>query len=308
MGIVHGAATADLGTGRHAFHDLPKDCRRSKDDDLSRMYSELSRKRGGSGNRRIRHGTNEDSGGGSKGADGGSGANNNDNGNGSNTNTSNGNNNTNNTRGHNKNKTRKPKSRSYKELQRKIRKKREKIANRQTNWERYASKRMADGVGTVAMEDLNLNNMTAKRKGQGSSAKRGLNREMAYSRPGTFQRQIGQACENAGVTVIMVDPKGTSITCHRCGHSDRESRISQDRFLCTNDNCYNDINADVNAAYNIAVRAEALPAGRPGLSSEGARSRRGIAPARSAKSTREPSVGGNARAPEKDMGAVHSCI
>ena len=27
MGIVHGAATVDLGTGNHTFHDLPKDCR-----------------------------------------------------------------------------------------------------------------------------------------------------------------------------------------------------------------------------------------------------------------------------------------
>ena len=291
MGIVHGAATVDLDTGRHAFHDLPKDCRRSKDDDLSRMYFDLSQKRGGRGNRRIRQDTKE-------GADCGNSTS------GSNTNTS-GNSNANNTRGHNKNKTRKPKSRSYRELQRKIRKKREKIANRQTNWERHASKRIADGAGTVAMEDLSLNNMTAKGKGKGSSAKTGLNREMAYSRPGTFQRQIMGACANAGVIVIMVDPKGTSITCHKCGHSDRESRTSQDRFRCTNDNCYNDINADVNAAHNIASRAEAVAAGRQGLSSEGARSQRGIAPARSANSTREPSVGCNARAPEKGIGAVH---
>ena len=244
MGIIHEATTVDLDTGSHAFHDLPKDCRRAKNDDLSRMYSELSRKRGGRGNRRIRHDAYE-------------GRNGNDNSN-------------------NKNKPRKPKSRSYKDLQRNIGKKREKIVNRQTNWERHASKGIADGAGVVAMEDLNLNNMTAKGKGRGSAAKTGLNREMAYSRPGTFQRQIMGACANAGVTVIMVDPKGTSITCHQCGHSDKESRISQWRFLCTNDKCYNDINADINAAHNIAVKA----AGRPGWSSEGARPQSGIAPGR----------------------------
>ncbi len=285
MGIIHGAATVDLDTGHPTFYDLPKDCRRAKDDDLSRMYSELSQKRGGRGNRRIKQDARE----GADGADGGNGT-------------------KNNTSGNNRDKPRKPKSRSYKELQMKIRKKREKLANRQTNWERHASKRIADGAGTVAMEDLNLVNMTARAKGRGSSAKTGLNREMAYSRPGTFQRQIGQACANSGVVVIMVDPKGTSITCHRCGHSDKESRTSQDRFRCANDNCYNDVNADVNAAYNIASRAEAVAAGRPGWSSEGARSQRGIAPARSANSTREPSVGGNARAPAKGMGTVHSCI
>ena len=77
------------------------------------------------------------------------------------------------------------------------------------------------------MEDLDLNNMAAKVKGKGSSAKTGLNREMAYSRPGTFQRQIKGACKNAGVTVIMVDPKGTSITCSACGRKDKESRVSR---------------------------------------------------------------------------------
>ena len=258
MGIVHEATTVDLGTGSHKFHDIPKDCRRAKNDDISKMYAELSQKRGGRGNRRVRQDANEG-----------------------------GNGNSNSTSGNNKNKPRKPKSRSYKELQRKIRKKREKIANRQTNWERHASKKIADGAGTVAMEDLNLRNMTSK--GKGSSAKTGLNREMAYSRPGTFQRLIKGACENAGVIVIMVDPKGTSMTCHKCGHSDKESRISQGRFRCTNDECYNDINADVNAAHNIAVKATA---GRLGRSSEGARHQRGIAPARSPDKAREPSAGG----------------
>ena len=294
MGIVHGAATVDLGTGNHTFHDLPKDCRRSKNDDLSRMYSELSRKRGGRGNRKIRQDTKESADGCSKGADC--------------VNGTNGSGNTNNTRGHNKNKARKPKSRSYKELQRKIRKKREKIANRQTNWERHASRRIADGAGTVAMEDLNLNNMTAKGKGRGSAAKTGLNREMAYSRPGTFQRQIIGACENAGVTVIMVDPKGTSITCSACGRKDKESRVSREEFRCTNDNCYNDINADVNAAYNIAARATAVVAGRQGLSSKDARRQRGIAPARSPDRAREPSAGGVARAPANGKSPGYFCM
>ena len=286
MGIVHNATTADLDTGHPTFYDIPKDCRRSKNDDISRMYSELSRKRGGRGNRRIKQDANEGAGG----RDGWSGTN------------------CNNTGGHNRNKARKPKSRSYRELQRKIRKKREKMANRQTNWERHASKKIADGAGTVAMEDLNLNNMTAKGKGKGSSAKTGLNREMAYSRPGTFQRQIGQACANAGVIVIMVDPKGTSVTCHKCGHRDENSRVSQGRFLCTNDKCYNDINADINAAHNIAVKATAMAAGRRGSSSQGARLQSGIAPGRSPDKAREPSAGGVARAPSKGMGTAYPCI
>ena len=266
MGIVHEATTVDLDTGSHAFHDIPKGYRRAKNDDISKMYAELSRKRGGSGNRRIRQDVKEGAGSVSRSTDGGPNSN---------------------TSGNNRNKARKPKSRGYMELHRRIQKKRDKMANRQTNWERHASKEIADGVGTVAMEDLNLKNMTAKGKGNGSSAKTGLNREMAYSRPGTFQRQIMGACENAGVIVITVDPKGTSITCHKCGHADGNSRASQARFHCTNYKCSNDTNADINAAHNIAARAAA---GRLGRSSEGARFQRGIAPARSPDKAREPSA------------------
>ncbi len=54
------------------------------------------------------------------------------------------------------------------------------------------------------------------------------------------------------------DPKGTSTTCHKCGHRDENSRVSQGKFHCTNDRCKNDINADINAAHNIAVKAAGI--------------------------------------------------
>ena len=271
MGIVYNATTVDLDTGYTEFHDIPDGSRRTKGDEVSKMQADLSRKRGGSGNRRIKACK-----GGANGGD-------------------------KNTNGNNRNRPRKHKSRSYKDLQRKIQRRREKVANRQTNWERHASKKIADGAGTVAIEDLNVRNMTARARGRGSSAKTGLNREMAYSRPRTFLSQIEQTCKNMGVAVITVDPRGTSITCHRCGHKDRGSRISQAEFQCTNHDCECHINADVNAAHNIAVMATA---GRQGLSSQGARFQAGIAPGRSVNNMRETSMGGIARAPEKGNGSV----
>ena len=302
MGIVHNATTVDLDTGYTEFHDMPKDCRRSKNDEVSRMQAELSRKRGGSGNRRIRQNGKGDCPGNAS-INGGT----NGDGNGSNSKPGKsgkqcktvGPNRIN--RKAKRDRPRKPKSRSYKDLQRKIQKKREKVANRQTNWERHASKKIADGAGTVAIEDLNIKNMTARAKGSGSSAKNGLNREMAYSRPGTFQRRIEGACANAGVKVISVYPGGTSTTCYMCGRRDKGSRVSQAEFICTNHKCECHINADVNAAYNIAARAAA---GRRGTSSKGARFQAGIAPGRSANNTQEPRVGGIAGAPEKGNGSV----
>ncbi len=283
MGIVHGATTVDLDTGHHTFHDIPDGCRRTKGDEIPKMYSELSRKRGGSGNRRIKQ---NGKGGGHDG-----------NANGKQDNASSIN------RNAKRDRPRKPKSRGYKELQRRIQKKREKVANRQTNWERHASKKVAEGAGTVVIEDLKVKNMTAK--GKGSSAKTGLNREMAYSRPRTFQMRIEGACANAGVMIITVDPRGTSTTCHVCSRRDKDSRISQGEFHCTNHRCKNDINADINAAYNIAVKATAE---RRGTSSQGARFQRGIALARSANNMREASMGGIARAPKKGKGSGNFCI
>ena len=201
MGIVHNATTVDLDTGYAEFHDIPDGSRRTKNDDISKMYAELSRKGGGSGNRRIRATGGNGNGNGKSGRQGKAGGPNRIN------------------RKARRDRPRKPKSRRYKDLQRRIQRKREKVANRQTNWERHASKRVADGAGTVCIEDLNLRNMTVKARGRGSSAKRGLNREMAYSRPRTFQRQIEGACANAGVKVVSVYPgaRASHATCAAAG-------------------------------------------------------------------------------------------
>ena len=111
--------------------------------------------------------------------------------------------------------------------------------------------------------------------------------------------RIEGACANAGVMIITVDPRGTSTTCHVCSRRDKDSRISQGEFHCTNHRCKNDINADINAAYNIAVKATAE---RRGTSSQGARFQRWIALARSANNMRKASMGGIARAPKKRQG------
>ena len=56
----------------------------------------------------------------------------------------------------------------------------------------------------------------------------------------------------AGVLVIYVDPRNTSRTCSKCGHVDKKSRKDQEHFVCTA--CGHALNADINAALNIARR------------------------------------------------------
>ncbi|MGQ9905228.1 MAG: RNA-guided endonuclease InsQ/TnpB family protein, partial [Anaerolineae bacterium] len=61
----------------------------------------------------------------------------------------------------------------------------------------------------------------------------------------------------AGVPVVLVDPKHTSQQCARCGHIEKANRRNQSEFLCRA--CGHTAHADVNAAQNIAKRAEVMP-------------------------------------------------
>ena len=56
----------------------------------------------------------------------------------------------------------------------------------------------------------------------------------------------------AGVLMIYIDPHNTSRTCSKCGHVDKKSRRDQEHFICTA--CGHALNADINAALNIARR------------------------------------------------------
>ncbi|MFL7792213.1 MAG: RNA-guided endonuclease InsQ/TnpB family protein [Anaerolineae bacterium] len=64
------------------------------------------------------------------------------------------------------------------------------------------------------------------------------------------------------IPVVFVDPRRTSCTCPRCGHSTRSNRVGQSNFRCVV--CNYRGNADAVAAINIARRGfEALGEGRP---------------------------------------------
>lgn len=58
----------------------------------------------------------------------------------------------------------------------------------------------------------------------------------------------------SGIPVYLVDPKYTSQQCSCCGYTDRENRKTQSDFFCIK--CGYTDNADINAAKNIASRAD----------------------------------------------------
>ncbi|MDP2662387.1 MAG: transposase [Dehalococcoidia bacterium] len=63
----------------------------------------------------------------------------------------------------------------------------------------------------------------------------------------------------AGIPVVRVDPRKTSQTCSKCGHAERANRSKQARFKCKE--CGFELHADVQAARNIAVKAQTLVSG-----------------------------------------------
>ena len=108
-----------------------------------------------------------------------------------------------------------------------------------------------DTARGIALEDLKgIRERTRFRKGQ--RAKMG---GWAFAQLRQFVTYKGQLF---GVPVVTVDPRNTSRTCSRCGHSEKNNRKSQSKFVCLH--CGFACNADINAARNIAARAASKPA------------------------------------------------
>ena len=75
----------------------------------------------------------------------------------------------------------------------------------------------------------------------------------------TFRQLVEMICYKAdkvSIPVIGVDPRGTSRTCPKCGHSTRSNRPSQSQFRCVN--CNHRDNADKLASGNIAAAGARL--------------------------------------------------
>ena len=127
------------------------------------------------------------------------------------------------------------------------------------------SRSLVDRYDLIVHEDLKIPNMVRRPRPvpdgaggfapNGAAAKAGLNREISSAGWGVLLRMIDYKAEGAGRTVISVDPRHTSQTCHACGFVDADSRAGA-VFRCTA--CGHTDHADVNAARNILRAGLAL--------------------------------------------------
>jgi transposase len=137
--------------------------------------------------------------------------------------------------------------------------------DRRKDWAEKASTDIARRFDVIRVEDLRIGNMTrsargtAKEPSRNVRAKAGLNREILRSGWGVLERRLQ---DKAPGRVEKINAAYTSQTCSGCGHRDPESRESQSRFRCRA--CGLTINADVNAARNIAAGHAATARGGDG--------------------------------------------
>lgn len=124
-----------------------------------------------------------------------------------------------------------------------------------TNYNHVISKQLilkakALGVG-IKLEDLTNIKRTAK-----PGAKK-LNKSRATWAFNQLRAFIEYKAKIAGVSVIMINPAYSSQTCSKCGHCEKDNRISQSEFCCLK--CGYELNADFNAAVNISRGMSTTP-------------------------------------------------
>lgn len=155
-------------------------------------------------------------------------------------------------------KNKKPGSRRTKELQRRIARKRHRLANIRRDSLHKISRQIAETQSDVFLEDLMIMNMTKSARGtvdnpgRNVKAKAGLNRVMRMQGWGMFRRMLAYKMHETGGRLYVVNSMYTSQTCSRCGFSSDANRRTQARFHCKS--CGHVLNADLNAAINILNR------------------------------------------------------
>jgi putative transposase len=134
-----------------------------------------------------------------------------------------------------------------------LRRVRHKQARFRRDSDHVLSKQIAASVepGTTIV----LENLTDIRKRVKAKRKTATKRHIHSWSFAQLKGLIGYKAEERGCTVVAVDPRHTSQTCSRCGHTARNNRRSRDLFVCRV--CSFSLHADLNGARNIAAKYRA---------------------------------------------------
>jgi putative transposase len=155
-----------------------------------------------------------------------------------------------------------PGSANRKRIRRALAREWRKVRNRRRDFHHKTARALVNQCDVIALEDLNTAGMTKRpapkpdpeKSGaflpNQARAKAGLNRSILDAGWAQFTSILTSKAAEAGRRVLLVNPAGTSVGCHRCGR--RCTRPQQKIVICP---VHDVIDADVNAALNIASRA-----------------------------------------------------
>ena len=154
-----------------------------------------------------------------------------------------------------------PGSGNCKRLRRALAREWRKVRNRRRDFHHKTARTLVDSCEMIALEQLNTAGMTRRPAPEPdpgtpggflpnrAAAKAGLNTSILDAGWYQFRAILVGKAESAGRQVALVNPAGTSITCHQCGQ--RCERPRQDTVICP---VHGEMDADVNAARNIFTR------------------------------------------------------
>ena len=136
------------------------------------------------------------------------------------------------------------------------------IANARADFLHKASDTISKNHAMIAVEDLQVRNMSKSAKGTADApgrnvrAKSGLNKTIPDQGWGEFRRQLEYRTAWRGGCFVAVPPRNTSRTCPCCGHISAENRKTQALFACIK--CGHTANADHVGAVNVLAAGHAV--------------------------------------------------
>lgn len=136
-----------------------------------------------------------------------------------------------------------------------------KIRNQRRDFLHKESRKLVDRYQVIVFEDIQMSNLTNRPKVKqdettkeylpnGAAAKGGLNKSILDAGWGMFVQMCSCKAEEAGRTLLKVNPKYTSQICSQCGQV-RKKDLSERWHSC---DCGAELDRDVNAAINILAR------------------------------------------------------
>ncbi|ENB2728826.1 RNA-guided endonuclease InsQ/TnpB family protein [Escherichia coli] len=153
-------------------------------------------------------------------------------------------------------------SNNWQKQKRKIQQLHSRIANIRRDYLHKVTTIISKNHAVIVIEDLKVKHMsksaagTISQPGRNVRAKSGLNRSILDQGWYEMRRQLEYKQLWRGGQVLAVPPAYTSQRCACCGHTAKENRLSQSKFVCRA--CGYTANADVNGARNILAAGHAV--------------------------------------------------